>query len=74
MNAAFRCHRGERNAGERIAQSSVIPGWSEGPDPESRDSLMCNCTSWFALSARPEWLCDSRRTSAFSRRNTPESF
>jgi hypothetical protein len=23
----------------------VIPGWSEGPDPESRDSPMCNCTS-----------------------------
>src|SRR6202035_1673928 len=25
----------------------VIPGWSEGPDPESRDSPMCNCTSRF---------------------------
>jgi tRNA dimethylallyltransferase len=25
--------------------SAVIPGWSEGPDPESRDSQMCNCTS-----------------------------
>ena len=24
---------------------AVIPGWSEGPDPESRDSPMCNCTS-----------------------------
>ena len=29
----------------------VIPGWSEGPDPESRDSQMCNCTSQFALCA-----------------------
>src|SRR5712672_1956447 len=25
--------------------SGVIPGWSEGPDPESRDSPMCNSTS-----------------------------
>jgi tRNA dimethylallyltransferase len=25
--------------------SVVIPGWSNGPDPESRDSPMCNCTS-----------------------------
>ena len=25
--------------------SAVIPGWSEGPDPESRDSPMCNRTS-----------------------------
>jgi hypothetical protein len=24
---------------------SVIPGWSEGPDPESRDSPMCKRTS-----------------------------
>src|ERR1700688_460571 len=31
----------------------VIPGWSEGPDPESRGSPMCNCTSWFASSMRP---------------------
>jgi hypothetical protein len=23
----------------------VIPGWSEGPDPESRDSPMRNCAS-----------------------------
>jgi hypothetical protein len=23
-------------------------GWSKGPDPESRDSPMCNCTSRFA--------------------------
>src|SRR6202030_4090593 len=29
------------------SQVSVIPGWSEGPDPESRDSPMCNCTSRF---------------------------
>jgi tRNA dimethylallyltransferase len=25
--------------------SRVIPGWSEGPDPESRDSPMCKRTS-----------------------------
>jgi hypothetical protein len=25
--------------------SFVIPGWSEGPDPESRDSQMRNCAS-----------------------------
>src|SRR5229473_3704307 len=31
----------------------VIPGWSEGPDPESRDSPMCNCTSWLAATQRP---------------------
>jgi hypothetical protein len=24
---------------------TVIPGWSEGPDPESKDSPMCNSTS-----------------------------
>ncbi|MGB9113981.1 tRNA (adenosine(37)-N6)-dimethylallyltransferase MiaA [Bradyrhizobium sp.] len=30
-------------AGEWL--STVIPGWSEGPDPESRDSPMCNRTS-----------------------------
>jgi tRNA dimethylallyltransferase len=30
-------------AGEWL--SGVIPGWSEGPTPESRDSPMCNCTS-----------------------------
>src|SRR5579862_2037531 len=24
---------------------NVIPGWSEGPDPKSRDSPMCKCTS-----------------------------
>src|SRR6478672_494793 len=27
----------------------VIPEWSAGPYPESRDSLMCNCTSKFSL-------------------------
>ena len=30
---------------ERAITTAVIPGWSEGPDPESRDSQMCNCTS-----------------------------
>src|SRR3982751_6138149 len=32
---------------------SVIPGWSEGPDPESRDSPMCSCTSEVRADARP---------------------
>jgi len=32
----------------------VIPGWSEGPDPESRDSPMCNCTSEVRASRAPE--------------------
>src|SRR5882762_6429935 len=31
----------------------VIPGWSEGPDPESRDSPMCNCTSEVRRFASP---------------------
>jgi tRNA dimethylallyltransferase len=34
--------------------STVIPGWSEGPDPESRDSPMCNCTSEVPASRAPE--------------------
>jgi hypothetical protein len=25
--------------------TAVIPGWSKGPDPESRDSPMRNCAS-----------------------------
>jgi tRNA dimethylallyltransferase len=33
--------------------ATVIPGWSAGPDPESRDSPMCNCTSEVRASARP---------------------
>jgi hypothetical protein len=32
----------------------VIPGWSEGPDPESRDSPMCNCTSEVRALRAPE--------------------
>ena len=31
----------------------VIPGWSEGPDPESRDSPMCNRTSEVRRFASP---------------------
>jgi hypothetical protein len=34
--------RGAQREGDVV---SVIPGWSEGPDPEVRDSQMCNCTS-----------------------------
>ncbi|SHJ99736.1 tRNA dimethylallyltransferase [Bradyrhizobium lablabi] len=34
--------------------TTVIPGWSEGPDPESRDSPMCNCTSEVRASRAPE--------------------
>jgi hypothetical protein len=30
---------------EAMKLASVTPGWSEGPDPESRDSPMCNRTS-----------------------------
>jgi hypothetical protein len=26
-----------------VTLSAVIPGWSEGPDPESRDSQVRNC-------------------------------
>ncbi len=32
----------------------VIPGWCEAPGPESRDSLMRNCTSWFDAAHRPQ--------------------
>jgi tRNA dimethylallyltransferase len=39
-------------AGEWL--TTVIPGWSEGPDPESRDSPMCNCTSEVPASRAPE--------------------
>ena len=31
--------------GARAATLSVIPGWCVAPDPESRSSPMCNCTS-----------------------------
>ncbi|HMI11351.1 MAG TPA: tRNA (adenosine(37)-N6)-dimethylallyltransferase MiaA [Bradyrhizobium sp.] len=34
--------------------ATVIPGWSAGPDPESRDSPMCNCTSEVRASRAPE--------------------
>src|SRR5450755_653627 len=36
-----------------LNSDAVIPGWSEGPDPESRDSPMCNCTSEVRAGARP---------------------
>jgi hypothetical protein len=36
-----------RGAKRRSNSDSLIPGWSAGPDPESRDSPMCNCTSGF---------------------------
>jgi hypothetical protein len=31
----------------------VVPGWSEGPDPESRDSQVRNCAPEFDASHRP---------------------
>jgi hypothetical protein len=39
--------------GQKI-DSPVIPGWSEGPDPESKDSPMCNCTSEVRTLHAPE--------------------
>src|SRR6266849_201565 len=36
---------GDEAHGNSTSFDFVIPGWSEGPDPESRDSPMCNCTS-----------------------------
>src|ERR1700733_622901 len=33
--------------------STVIPGWSAGPDPESLDSPMCNRTSRLGAPRRP---------------------
>jgi hypothetical protein len=44
--------------------AAVIPGWSEGPDPESRDS-------GFDASHRPGMTVD-RYDFAFSRRDAPE--
>src|SRR5260370_19752491 len=44
---------GDEAHGNTTSLDSVIPGWSEGPDPESRDSPMCNCTSWLAATQRP---------------------
>src|SRR6266849_5853453 len=49
---APRCLRCWTRSQESFEQH-VIPGWSEGPDPESRDSPMCNCTSEVRANARP---------------------
>src|SRR5947207_5466292 len=50
---------------------AVIPGWSAGPDPESRDSTMCNCTLGFDASHRPGMTMEQRQEcpeSGWSRR------
>ncbi|BAR59429.1 hypothetical protein NK6_6276 [Bradyrhizobium diazoefficiens] len=37
------CAWAETHLTRRNSTSLVIPGWSEGPDPESRDSQVRNC-------------------------------
>src|SRR6188768_4008929 len=44
---------GDETHGSMASFDFVIPGWSEGPDPESRDSPMCIAHLRFASSMRP---------------------